>query len=194
MDDFYSLSRYAPEDINTDAKRKDKFLNGLKGELKIPLSVAYAPSYQALLDQAVTLDNNIRKEETVRGSSTMARLTLNIPTRDTTPLRAMEMVVTPMAIGTMVKTRETTPMVTTMEAMVTTIEAMETKTEAMEITMEAMDTKIEAMDNTVSTRVLSRICCISSPTSARRQDISLICAQRRNLMKLPSPIHSRRDM
>jgi hypothetical protein len=63
MDDFCSLSRYVPEDINTDAKRKDKFLNGLKGELKIPLSVAYAPSYQALLDQAVTLDNNIRKEE-----------------------------------------------------------------------------------------------------------------------------------
>jgi hypothetical protein len=63
MDDFCSLSRYTPEDIDTDAKRKDKFLNGLKGELKIPLSVAYAPSYQALLDQAVTLDNNIRKEE-----------------------------------------------------------------------------------------------------------------------------------
>jgi hypothetical protein len=55
------LSRYAPEDINTDAKRKDKFLSGLKGELKIPLSVAYAPNYQALLDQAITLNNNIRK-------------------------------------------------------------------------------------------------------------------------------------
>jgi hypothetical protein len=63
MDDFCSLARYAPEDVDTDAKRKDKFLTGLKGELKIPLSVAYAPSYQALLDQAVTLDNNIRKEE-----------------------------------------------------------------------------------------------------------------------------------
>jgi hypothetical protein len=63
MVDFCSLSRYAPEDIDTDAKRKDKFLSGLKGELKIPLLVAYAPSYQALLDQAVTLDNNIRKQE-----------------------------------------------------------------------------------------------------------------------------------
>ena len=63
MDEFCTLSRYAPEDIDTDAKRKEKFLNGLKGELKIPLSVAYAPNYQALLDQAITLDNNIRKEE-----------------------------------------------------------------------------------------------------------------------------------
>jgi hypothetical protein len=63
MDDFCSLARYAPEDVDIDAKRKDKFLTGLKGELKIPLSVAYSPSYQALLDQAITLDNNIRKEE-----------------------------------------------------------------------------------------------------------------------------------
>jgi hypothetical protein len=63
MDDFCALSRYAPDNIDTDAKRKEKFLNGLKGELKIPLSVAYAPNYQSLLDQAITLDNNIRKEE-----------------------------------------------------------------------------------------------------------------------------------
>jgi hypothetical protein len=63
MDDFCALSRYAPDDIDTDAKRKEKFLNGLKGELKIPLSVAYAPNYQSLLDQAITLDNNIMKEE-----------------------------------------------------------------------------------------------------------------------------------
>ena len=63
MDDFYSLSRYAPEDVDTDDKRKEKFLDGLKGELKIPLSVAYAPNYQSLLDQAITLDNNMMKEE-----------------------------------------------------------------------------------------------------------------------------------
>jgi hypothetical protein len=63
MDDFCALARYAPEDIDTDVKRKEKFLNGLKGELKIPLTVAYAPSYQSLLDQAIALDNNIKKEE-----------------------------------------------------------------------------------------------------------------------------------
>jgi hypothetical protein len=63
MDDFCALSRYAPDDIDTDAKRKEKFLNGLKGELRILLSVAYAPNYQSLLDQAITLDNNIMKEE-----------------------------------------------------------------------------------------------------------------------------------
>ena len=44
MDDFQALSRYAPEDIDTDGKRKAKFLRGLSDVLKIPLSVAYAPN------------------------------------------------------------------------------------------------------------------------------------------------------
>jgi hypothetical protein len=34
MDDFCALSRYTPKDVDTDAKRKEKFLSGLKGELK----------------------------------------------------------------------------------------------------------------------------------------------------------------
>ena len=50
--------------ISTQKPRgRIKFLSGLNGELKIPLLVAYAPNYQALLDQAITLDNNIRKED-----------------------------------------------------------------------------------------------------------------------------------
>jgi vacuolar-type H+-ATPase subunit D/Vma8 len=80
----------------------------------------------------------------------MARPTLDIPIRDSTPMEAMEMV-TPMAIDIMVETRETTPTVTTMKAMETTMEVMVTK-------MEAMDIRVEAMDNTV----LRRICRISS--------------------------------
>jgi hypothetical protein len=62
----------------------------------------------------------------------MARPTLDIPTRDSTSLRTMEMV-TQMAIGTMVETMETTPMV---------------------ITMEAMDIPMEEMDNTTPNRWL----------------------------------------
>ena len=46
MDDFYSLSRYAPEDIDTYGKKKEKFLKGLCDELKIPLNVAYNLNYQ----------------------------------------------------------------------------------------------------------------------------------------------------
>jgi hypothetical protein len=58
----------------------------------------------------------------------------------------MEMV-TQMAIGTMVETMETTPMIITMEAMEITVEAME-------ITMEVMDIPMEEMDNTTPTRWL----------------------------------------
>jgi hypothetical protein len=60
---------------------------------------------------------------------------LNLSIRDTTSLKAMEMVVTPMAIGTMVETRETTPMDITMESIVTRMEEMEV---TMVTTMETM--------------------------------------------------------
>ena len=73
MDDFCLLSRYAPEDIDTNAKRKGKFLNGLNGELKIPLFVAYTSNYQSLLDQAITLDNNMRKEEKNKRKFSMSK-------------------------------------------------------------------------------------------------------------------------
>ena len=43
MNDFQAFSRYALDDIDTDAKRKAKFLRGLNDELKIPLSIAYTP-------------------------------------------------------------------------------------------------------------------------------------------------------
>jgi hypothetical protein len=98
----------------------------------------------------------------------MARLTLNLSTRDTTPLKAMEMVITPMVIGTMVETRETTPMVTIMEAIVTTLEAMETITEEMEITMEAMAIRMEEIVNTVTTRELTGIFRISPVSNAKK--------------------------
>jgi hypothetical protein len=131
----------------------------------------------------------------------MAKLTLNLSIRDTTPLKAMEMVVTPMAIGTTAEARETTPMDITMEAMVSkmeemdiTMEAMVTKMEEMEITMEPMVITMETMDNTATTQKLIRISRISLASSARRMDTIPQAAQRIRLINLPSPIHSRRGM
>jgi hypothetical protein len=60
IDEFTNLSRYAPDDIDTDAKRKEKFLEGLNDELSIPLSVAYTPTFQELLDQAIILENKMK--------------------------------------------------------------------------------------------------------------------------------------
>jgi hypothetical protein len=86
----------------------------------------------------------------------MAKLTLDLPIRDTTSMKAMEMVVTPMAIGTVVETRETTPMDITMETMVTRMEEIE-------ITM-------ETMVSTTTTQKLRRISLISHASIARRRD------------------------
>jgi hypothetical protein len=63
IDEFTSLSRYVPDDIDTNAKRKKKFLEGLNDELSIPLSVAYTPTFQSLLDQAITLESKIKQSE-----------------------------------------------------------------------------------------------------------------------------------
>jgi hypothetical protein len=60
IDEFTNLSRYAPDDIDTDAKRKEKFLEGLNDEFSIPLSVAYTPTIQSLLDQAITLESKMK--------------------------------------------------------------------------------------------------------------------------------------
>jgi hypothetical protein len=45
IDEFTNLSHYEPDDSATDAKRKDKFLEGLNDELSIPLSIAYTPTF-----------------------------------------------------------------------------------------------------------------------------------------------------
>ena len=56
IDEFNQLARYAPEDVDTDAKRKERFLDGLNDELAVQLSVVYIPNYQALLDKATILE------------------------------------------------------------------------------------------------------------------------------------------
>jgi hypothetical protein len=63
IDEFTNLSCYTPDDIDTDAKRKEKFLEGLNDELSIPLLVAYTPTFQALLDQAIILENKMKQSE-----------------------------------------------------------------------------------------------------------------------------------
>jgi hypothetical protein len=63
IDEFTNLSRYAPDDSDTNAKRKEKFLEGLNDELSIPLLVAYTLTFQALLDQAILLENKMKQSE-----------------------------------------------------------------------------------------------------------------------------------
>ena len=51
QDRFLQLSRYAPEDVNTDAKWKYRFLRGLVDPLQYQLMNHTFPTFQHLIDR-----------------------------------------------------------------------------------------------------------------------------------------------
>jgi hypothetical protein len=60
-DRFLHLSRYAPEDVNTDAKRQYRFLIGLVDPLHYQLMNHTFPTFQHLIDRAIMIEKK-RKE------------------------------------------------------------------------------------------------------------------------------------
>src|SRR3954470_2694301 len=63
IEEFNYLARYALDEVDTDAKRKEKFLEGLNDELNLQLSVAYVPTYQSLCDKAAILESKMKQVE-----------------------------------------------------------------------------------------------------------------------------------
>src|SRR3954469_21899718 len=63
IEEFNNLACYAPDEVDTDAKRKEKFLEGLNDELNLQLAVAYVPTYQSLCDKATILENKMNQVE-----------------------------------------------------------------------------------------------------------------------------------
>jgi hypothetical protein len=61
LDEFTHLSRYAPDEVNMDAKRQERFLDGLIGPLNYQLQSHTFPNFQMLLNKAIGLENK-RKE------------------------------------------------------------------------------------------------------------------------------------
>jgi hypothetical protein len=60
-DNFTQLSRYAPEEVDTDEKHQERFLEGLIGPLNYQLQSHSFPNFQALLNKATGLESK-RKE------------------------------------------------------------------------------------------------------------------------------------
>jgi hypothetical protein len=60
-DRFLQRSRYAPEDVNTDAKRQYRFLRGLVDPLQYQLMNHTFPTFQHLIDRAIMTEMK-RKE------------------------------------------------------------------------------------------------------------------------------------
>ena len=63
MEEFSKLSRYAPDDVATDAAKQEKFLEGLNDELSIQLMVATFNNYQALVDKALMIEGKQQQIE-----------------------------------------------------------------------------------------------------------------------------------
>jgi hypothetical protein len=60
-DCFTQLSRYAPEEVDSNEKRQDRFLEGLIGPLNYQLQSHNFPNFQTLLNKAIGLESK-RKE------------------------------------------------------------------------------------------------------------------------------------
>ena len=56
VDEFSKLTRYAPDDVATDAAKQEKFLEGLNDELSMQLMVATFNNYQVLVDRALMIE------------------------------------------------------------------------------------------------------------------------------------------
>jgi galactokinase/mevalonate kinase-like predicted kinase len=68
-DRFLQLSRYAPEDVNTDAKRQYRFLRGLVDPLHYQLMNHTFPTLQHLIDRAIMTERKLRRWRIVSARS-----------------------------------------------------------------------------------------------------------------------------
>jgi hypothetical protein len=57
LDKFTQLSCYAPDQVNTDPKRQERFLDGLIGPLNYQLQNHSFPDFATLLNKAIGLEN-----------------------------------------------------------------------------------------------------------------------------------------
>ncbi|KAK1628762.1 hypothetical protein QYE76_003077 [Lolium multiflorum] len=58
--DFNRLSRYAPEEVDTDEKRKKRFMKGMNPYMKMQLRLARTAEFQELIDSAITFEDDYR--------------------------------------------------------------------------------------------------------------------------------------
>jgi hypothetical protein len=61
LDEFTHLFLYAPDEVNADAKRQERFLDGLIGPLNYHLQSHTFPNFKMLLNKAISLENKRKK-------------------------------------------------------------------------------------------------------------------------------------
>jgi hypothetical protein len=63
LNSFIQLSRYAPDDINTDQKKQEVFLNGLNDCIQFQLLNTDYADFQHMVDKAIVVENKVREME-----------------------------------------------------------------------------------------------------------------------------------
>jgi translation initiation factor RLI1 len=63
LNKFTQMSRYAPDDVNTDEKKQDAFLNGLNEEIQFQLLNTNYEDFQKMVDKAIIVENKIKEME-----------------------------------------------------------------------------------------------------------------------------------
>jgi hypothetical protein len=63
LNSFILLSRYAPDNINTDEKKQDMFLNGLNDDIQFHLLNTDYAYFQHMVDKAIVIENKIKEVE-----------------------------------------------------------------------------------------------------------------------------------
>jgi hypothetical protein len=63
LNSFIQLSRYGIEDINTDEKKQDMFLNGLNDVIQFQLLNTDYADFQHMVDKAIVIENRIKEIE-----------------------------------------------------------------------------------------------------------------------------------
>jgi hypothetical protein len=63
LNSFIQLSRYSPNNINTDKKKQDVFLNGLNDDIQFQLLNTDYADFQHMVDKAIFVENKIREME-----------------------------------------------------------------------------------------------------------------------------------
>jgi hypothetical protein len=63
LNSFIQLSRYAPNDVNTDEKKQHIFLNGLNDDIQFQLLNTDYTDFQHVVDKAIVIENKIKEME-----------------------------------------------------------------------------------------------------------------------------------
>jgi hypothetical protein len=63
LNKFTQMSRYAPDEVNTDEKKQDAFLNGLNDEIQFQLLNTDYEDFQKMVHKAIIVENKIKEIE-----------------------------------------------------------------------------------------------------------------------------------